>query len=192
VQPLADQTQQDAVLHPLAKHGPELAMVEGVEEAVEVQLQHPAALHRHGPLPEILQRLVRGAAGPKPIRAGEKRLLVDRLEHHADGALEDLVLEGRNPNRAGLLAARPFRDVHPSDRRRSVASRLHAVQQGVEVPLQVDGVLVCGLVIDADGPVLAGAPVGLPQEVHVDVVREGAERGSDDLPRQCRYPVEFR
>ena len=106
--------------------------------------------------------------------------------------MQDFVLEGRDPDRAGLVPAAPFRDVHPPDRRRPVPAGLRAVEQGPEVHLQVLGVLLCGLLVDADCPVLAGPPVGFPQDVHVDVVGQCPERGSDDLPRQCRYPVEFR
>ena len=65
-------------------------------------------------------------------------------------------------------------------------------QQRLEIPLQILGVLLGRLLIHADRPVLAGASIRLPQELDVDVLREGPERHPGHLPRQFRYPLESR
>ncbi len=50
---------------------------------------------------------MRRAPRPEAVRAVEKVLLVDGLQHHRDRALQDLVLEGRDADRSRLRAARP-------------------------------------------------------------------------------------
>jgi hypothetical protein len=55
---------------------------------------------------------------PEPVRAVHEVLLIHRLQHHEHGPLQDLVLEGRYPNRAGAILL--LWDVHPPHRWRSV------------------------------------------------------------------------
>src|SRR5262249_34464490 len=50
--------------------------------------------------------LMRGATAPKPVRAVEKILLVNGLQHHRHRALQDLVLEGRDALRILLPVLR--------------------------------------------------------------------------------------
>ena len=85
--------------------------------------------------PKIFQRLVRRAAGPEAVRAGQEVLLVDRLQHHAHRPLEDLVLEGRYPDGPGLAPV-AFGDVAATHRGGLVRARLEAVEQRPEVLLQ--------------------------------------------------------
>src|SRR3954464_1723677 len=61
VEPLADQSQQDAVTYPPAQDLSQVAVVQGVEELAYVDLQDPPAPHLHQPMPECVQRLVRRA-----------------------------------------------------------------------------------------------------------------------------------
>ena len=48
----------------------------------------------HDTIPERLQRLVGVASRAKAVGAIQKVLLVDRLQHHQHGSLEDLVFQG--------------------------------------------------------------------------------------------------
>ena len=115
---------------------PQLAMVQGVEEALDVHLQDPAPSHLHQASPQRLQRLMRRATRPKAVRAVQKVLLVDRLQHHRHRPLKHLVLEGRDADGPRRLAV-ALRDVHPPHRGRPVRPGLDPVEQRLEVLLQV-------------------------------------------------------
>ena len=49
-----------------------------------------------------------------------------------------------------------------------------------------------GLAIDADRPILAGTPIGLLQEGHVNVMRECGQLPPGKFLSQGRYPMKFR
>jgi hypothetical protein len=73
------------------------------------------------------------------VRAVQEVLLVDRLQHFAQGVLDELVLERRDPNRPRLS---PFlRNVDTSDRLMAIAFRLHPLVQVPKVFLQILPVL---------------------------------------------------
>ena len=83
-------------------------------------------------------------------------------------------------------------DVHAPDGGRSVGARLEAIQQRLEVQLQVRRVVRRRLAIHADHAVLARPPMRFAQEVYVDEVGERRHHHLRRLPRQFRYPLEFR
>jgi len=146
-------------------------MTQGVEEGLDVRLQHPAASHVHRRLPERLHRVVRRASRAEAVRAGQEVLLVHGLQDHRDRPLEELVLEGRDPDRPSLATV-TFRDVDPLHGRRSVAARLQATQQRVQILIQVRAVVAARLAIHSDRSVLPGASVGFAEKIRVDVVGE--------------------
>ena len=91
----------------LVEEVPQMAVVQMVEELPDVHLEHPAATHRpSAACQSVFQRLVRRAPRPEAVRAVQKVLLVDRFQHHRHRPLQDLVLEGRNPDRARLASRR--------------------------------------------------------------------------------------
>jgi len=175
----------------LAKDLPQSRAIERIEEALDVQLQHKAPAQIHQPLPQGLQRLVCRTTGSKAVRAVPKVLLIDGLEHHRHGALQDLVLEGRDPDRPGL-GPTCLRDVHPPHGRGPIRSRLGPLEQRPEVRLQVLRVRLGRLAVDAHGAVLAGASVRLFEKVEIDGVSQGRERCLRHRPRLLRDPLEFR
>ena len=71
-------------------------MVDGVVEATDVRIEHPAHLPPQDPGRERIQRLMRAASGPKPVGEAEKVRLVDGVQYLDDGALEELVLQSGN------------------------------------------------------------------------------------------------
>src|SRR4051795_4405541 len=99
LQPLADQAQQDAVTYPPTQDRTQVAVVQSVEKLADVDLQDPPATDLHQPMPEGVQRLVRRAARPEPVRAVQEVLLVDGLQDHDNRALEELVLERGDADR---------------------------------------------------------------------------------------------
>jgi hypothetical protein len=160
IQPLSNQAQQHAVTYPLAKDLPEVGMPDGVEEFPDVDLDEPPSFHPPRRLLDRFHRLVRGTTGPKAIRELVELLLVDLPDHHRHCTLQDLVLEGWNSDRPGF---RPIalRDVDPPHSRCAIATGFGAVQERLEVGLQLLRVLLRTLSVDGLRPVLPGAAVGL-------------------------------
>jgi hypothetical protein len=98
-------------------------VVDGVVEPTDVRVEHEVHLLATDPGRERIQRVMRGAPGPKPVREAEEVRLVDAVEHLDDGTLKDLVLQGSYAQRA--LPPVRLRDVHPPRRPRSVAPAMN-------------------------------------------------------------------
>jgi hypothetical protein len=84
-------------------------------------------------------------------------LLVDRLQHHRDRTLEDLVLKRRYAERARAPVA--LRDVHATNGRCAVRTRTKASEQRLEVLLEIAPVLLRRLPVHTHRCVLTRAPV---------------------------------
>ena len=144
-----------------------MGVVEGVEELrISISRTQPPCIFivcSHMP-----ERMMRRASWPKAVRAVEKLLLVDGLQHHRHRSLKHLVLEGRNADGARLLTV-ALRDVYSSHGRCPVAVPDFARSSSVaEVFLQVRRVLFRGLPVHACGAVLARASVRLVEPVDID------------------------
>ena len=121
VQPFLDETYdasvRDAVLDKL--HEP--AVVDGIEESTDVDVEHPVHLLRQQSRVERVQRVMLAAPRPKPVREAEKVRLVDGVEHLDGGTLNDFVFQRGHAERP--LPPVVLRDVHPTNRLRSVRPR---------------------------------------------------------------------
>ena len=169
-----------------------MRVIQGIKEPLDVYLQHPPTMHLHHLDPQHAQRIVGRPPWPETVRAIQKVLLIDRFQHHDHRPLKHLVLEGGNADRARLAALSALRDVHTPHWRRPVHARLRAVQQRLEVGLQVRRVLFRGLFVHAHGAILARAPVCFLEPVDVDVMGKREERHRRRLLRQLRYALDFR
>src|SRR5271166_4592271 len=136
------------------------------------------------------ERLVSRAARAEAVGTGQEVLLVDRLQHHRDGALRHLVLEGWNAEHP--LRAIRFWDVRPADRRRAIAAGLDAFEKVQQIGLQVRLIILRRDAVDAGSAVLAGQPVGLPHPIQIDDVVERAQRRPPFRLRQFGYPLSVR
>src|SRR5687767_4184917 len=101
-------------------------MFEGVEELLDIDLQDPATAHGHDLVAQQIQRTVRRPARPEAMRAGQEVLFVDGLQQHRDCALQHLVFESRDSERAYFAIALWYPD--PADGRCAVTARLHPVE----------------------------------------------------------------
>ena len=108
--------------------------------------------------------------GPETKGAVQKVLLIDGLQHVAHGALDDLILQRRYPNRSGPTSV--FGDVHPTDRLMPIPLGLQPGVQVLEIPLQVPPLLVLGHSIYPDCRILADTPVGGRQRRHINQMRQ--------------------
>ncbi len=125
--PLLDQPQDPPISNPVLKKPLQPAMVKAGEELADIRVEHPVHLLAHDPDRQGIQRVMRGASRPKPIRESEEVLFVDRVQHLDDRPLDDLVLQRCDTKRPEP----PVRlgDEHPLRRLRSVTPRMNPVAQ---------------------------------------------------------------
>ena len=128
LEPLVNRSAQHAVAYPPVQKATEMTVVQDIEKALDVQVNHPAPAHHHRLLPEMLQGLMSRAPRAEAEATVPEVLLVDTLQHHHNGPLQHLVLERRNPDGSSLPAI-PFRDVDASHGRRYILAGLEAVEQ---------------------------------------------------------------
>jgi site-specific DNA recombinase len=129
VQPFPNKSQYHSVTHPSLENPPDVSMIHGVEKLPNVQIYNPSPACTHRLLPQSLQGIVSRAPRSKPVRAVQKLLLVQRLQHHRNRPLEHFVFKGRYADRARLLPRCPLGYVHPPHRGCSVAPRLGPLQK---------------------------------------------------------------
>ena len=186
VQPLPYCSSYHPVLHPLVQKVPHVTPIHRPEEVLDVQVDDPSSTELHQPTPQRIQRLVRTTPRPESVRALQKVLLVHRLQHHQHRALQDLVLQRRNADRARLARPRLL-EMHPAHRRRPIPPGLEPFEQPRQVRLQL------GLVVRRRHPVhtrrrvLAGSPPGFAHPHLVDVVRQRRQGQLRLSPSQLRY-----
>jgi hypothetical protein len=75
------------------------------------------------------------ASGPEPIRQSEEVLLVDRIQHHDDRALDYLVLQ--RGNRQRTLSPIRLRDEPPPGRLPPIRSPMDPVVQVLDPAIEV-------------------------------------------------------
>jgi hypothetical protein len=111
------------------------------------------------------------ASGSKPVRDVQKVRLIHRFQHHQHRTLEDFILICGYTQRASLGSRASLGDVHSTHGRCHVRAGFGAVEEVLEVGLQVDLVFVRGLSVHADGPVSACMAMGCEHPFDVDVMR---------------------
>ena len=108
-QPFTDEAQHAPVANPVF-HKPHHPLVaDAVEEPLDVGVQYPVHRLALDADRERVQRIMLSPSGPKPVGEAEEVRLVDRIENLDHGALDNLILQRRDPQRP--LPAIRFRDV---------------------------------------------------------------------------------
>jgi hypothetical protein len=102
-------------------------VVDGVVEATDVRVEHPAHPPPHDPGRQRIQRPMRAAPRPKPMGEAEKVRLVDGVQDLDNGTLEKLVPQRGNAQRS--LPPLRLRDLHPPRRSRPVGAPMDAGTQ---------------------------------------------------------------
>ena len=113
------------------------------------------------------------ASGAEPIRESEEILLVDRIQHLDQRALDDLVLQRGDAERA--LPPVRLRDEPTPRRLRPVGSSVDSAVQVLEADLEVMAVILPRYAIDARGRLALEREVGFPELIAIDVVQERGE-----------------
>ena len=169
-----------------------MTMVDRVEKLSKIDVHYPVASHLHFLFPQGLQGSVCTASGPEPVRDVQKVRLVHRFQHHQHRTLKDFILICGYPQRASLVGRACLGNVHSTHGRRHVRAGFGAVEEVLEVGLQVDLIFVRGLSIHADGPVSACPSMGCEHPFHVDVMRQRRECHVAAVPGEFRDPLLFR
>lgn len=133
VQPLPYKPPQHTIAHPMTKDLLELASINGVEVALDIQVHGP--IIAPAALPDLVQRLVSRFPGPVAVGVSMKHLVQLRLQQHLHHRLPDPISHRRNAKGPG--AASLFRNAHPPHRWRHVRARGHAIPELVQIVLQI-------------------------------------------------------
>src|SRR4051794_33378745 len=135
LEPLVDHPSDHTIRDPLVKKVAKLRVRYRLKVLFDVDIDHPSQPLAHTSRPQKLQRVMGRTARPEAEGARQEVLLIHRLQHHDDGALRHLILEGRNAERP-TRAIRLW-NVAPAYRRCLIATRLDAVEEIQQVGLQV-------------------------------------------------------
>src|SRR5215475_2952325 len=100
------------------------AFVEVIEKAPDVCVQYVIHLLLQERIRQRIQRIVLAAPRAKTIGEAQKVFLVDLVEDGDHGLLDNLVFQGRNPQRA--LSPIFFLYVHSSRGQRSIYSAMNS------------------------------------------------------------------
>ena len=107
----------------------------GIEEALDIRIEHPVHLSPQDADVESVQRIVLATPRPEPIGEADEVLLVDRLQHRHDRLLDDLVLQAPDAQRP--LRAVRLRDVCPSGRAGAIAALVYPIVQVFQLLFEV-------------------------------------------------------
>jgi hypothetical protein len=149
------------------------APIEAGEEVADVRVEHEAHLLALNPDRERIQRLMRRAPGPEPIREAEEVLLVDGVQHLDERALEDLVLQRGDPERPQPPVR--LRDEHPPSRSRPERPSVDSSVKIAKVRLEIQPVVAPRHAVHPRGGARADRPVRRAQTVDADVMKERGE-----------------
>jgi len=130
------------------------------------------------------------ATGSEAIRPITEDRLVHGLQHVPDRSLDDLFLDGRDPDRARLPLF--LRDVHAEHRLVSVAHRLHPAVQVGDVALQRLAIVLLRDSIHAHRRILADPVIDALERFLVDEVRQRVEAHLRAALRSLHYLQNFR
>ena len=133
-EPFPDQADDALVADTVLDEPDQPVLADRVEERPDIGVQYEVHLPSGDPDRQGVERIMRSASGPEPVREPEEVLLVDRVQHHNDCALDDLVFE-RSDRQRPLPPIR-LRDVHPAGRLGPVGSTMNTTMQIREPGLQ--------------------------------------------------------
>jgi hypothetical protein len=174
LEPSLDQAKHPGVGDPVRQHPHQPSVVDGIEEGADVDIEHEVHALRHQGLVQSVQGRVRAPPRPEAVAEPEKVGLVDGVQHLGHRALDDLVLQCRNAERAETAVS--FRDVGSAHRLGPVLSAMDPFVQTLEIGLQIPLVVLHRHPIDAR----TGRTPLSPERPF--------ERSDIDVMQQCREP----
>src|SRR5581483_9653910 len=173
LQPLSDESEHPLISNPMLDKSQHPIVIYLVKVTSNIRIEYPTYLLEADCGSQYIKRHVRSTSRSKSVREAEEVHLVDGAEHFRHGTLENLVLQGHDPQ--WPLSAIRFRNVCSSRRLCSVRSAMHPTVQILEMTLQVClVVLPCHSVYSRCSVSVYGQK-RVAQPFDGDVVKERAE-----------------
>ena len=172
-QPLLNQPQDPPIRDPVLQELHQPLMVKAGEVVAEISVEHPVHLLAHDPGSERIQRVMRAAARPEPVREAEKVRFVYGVQHLDQRPLKDLVLQRSDPERP--LPPVWLWYVHPPRRPRPVRAPVNPSVKIPKVLLKIDAVVLPRHAIHPRRGLGLQSPICRPQAIDVNVVQERGE-----------------
>src|SRR6266404_4148785 len=189
VEPFLDHPHDAPVCDPVLDELHQPFVRNSIEEAFDVQVEHPVHFSRQQSRVQCVQRLMLAAPWSEPVRETKKIRFIDSVQHLDRRALDDFVFQRRNSERS--LPPVGLRDKHPTHRLRSIRSSLQPFGKILEASLQRLAVVPPRLPVHARRGFLLQSEVGHAQRVQVvDVVQERREPQLLILSCCLTYPLQ--
>src|SRR5215471_423191 len=174
VQPFLGEPHDAPVRNPVLDELDEPFVGNPIEEALNVQVEHPVHLPRQQSGVERVQSTMWTAPWPEAVREAEKVGFIDGVHHPDRRALDDLVFQRRHAERP--LPPVGLGDVHPANRLGPVRSSLQPLREIPEVRFQFLAVVPPRLSVHARCGFPLQTEVSHCQRVQVvDMVQERGE-----------------
>ena len=187
-EPHPDQPEDARIGDPVRQHSQQPLVVNRVEEAADVSIEHPVRSLAHDRRVQRRQSHVRVPPRPEAIGEPEEVGLVDGAQHLGDRTLDDLVLQGRHTKRPPTAIG--FRDVDTPNRLRPVAPGVNACAEIMEIDVQVLLVVRHRDPIDSRTCPPLLAPERPFERIDVNVVQQSGEPGLDGRAGRRVHPYE--
>ena len=189
VQPFLDEPHDAPVRNPVLDELHQPLVVNGIEEATNVDVEHPVHLSRQQSRVERIQRIVLAASRPEPVREAEKVRFIDGVHHLDRRTLDDLILQRGHAERS--LPPVGLGNVYPTNRLRPVRPAFQPFGQILEIALQPLSVVPPRLAIHTRCGFPLKSEVCPPKCFDVvDVVQERREPQLPILSCRLSYPLQ--
>src|SRR6266478_839013 len=189
LQPFLDEPHDAPIRHPVLDELHQPFVGNPIEEAFDVQIQHPVHFSRQQSGVQRIQRLMLASPWSEPVRKSKKVGFVDSVQHLDRRSLDDLVFQRRDSERS--LPPVGLRDIHSTHRLRSVRSSLQPFGKVLEIPLPFFSVMPPRLPVHARRSFLLQSEVGHAQCFQVvDMVQERCEPQLLILSCCLTYPLQ--
>ena len=189
LEPHPDQPEHPGVGDPVRQHPQQPLVVDRVEEAADVGIEHPVHALAHDRGVQRCKRLVRVPPRPEAVGEPEEVGLVDGAQHLGDRALDDLVFQRRHAE--WTLPAIRFRDVHTPDRVGPVASGMDPGAEVLEIAPQAALVVVHRDPVDSRTRPPLLTPERPFERFDVNVMQQGGKPGLDGPEGRRVHPGEL-
>src|SRR5690349_14713183 len=190
LEPFLDQAHDAPVGYAMLDKFHQPPVIESVIELADVGIEHPVHFSRTNPDRQRIQRFVRTTPWSEPIRKSQEVLFIDCVQHLGGGALNNLVFQRWNSERAKLARFTHLLDVNSAHRLCSVGSSLESMGEILEVRLEVLNVVLPCLAVHSCSCALLNCEECRPQSLHiVDMVEERSEPLFPILPCCLTYPL---
>ena len=170
----------DELHHPL--------VTDVVEEALDVGIEYPVHALLLQPRIERIERLVRVASRPEPIREAPEVRLINLIEHGHHGLLNNLVLQRRDAQRS--LPSVSLRNVHSTRGLCPVRATMYAAVQIDEPIFQPRLILAPCHAVHPGSRILLQCFETLPQQIYRHMMQQSSEPLLLPFPRHSAHAAQ--